>query len=61
MSAEFQRQVPTRLTVKMFDDYTGFNEMRGTIIFAREADKIIHIVYDFDKDWLRVFTLSRKI
>ena len=29
--------------------------------FIREAEIIINIVYDLDKDWLRIFTLERAI
>ena len=47
-------QVITQLAVKMlFDDYSGY--------FTREAEIIIDIVYDLDKDWFRLFTLERDI
>ena len=40
-------QVITQLAVKiLFDDYFGFYEMRRTIIFTREPEIIIDIVYD---------------
>ena len=29
--------------------------------FTREAEIIIDIVYDLDKDWFRIFTLERGI
>ena len=55
-------QVNTQLAVKvLFDDYSGFYEMRRTIILQREAEIIIDIVYDLDKDWFRIFTLERAI
>ena len=42
-------QVITQLAVKiLFDDYSGFYDMR-----TREAEIIIDIVYDLDKDWFR--------
>ena len=45
-------QVITQLAVKiLFDDYSGFYEM-----ITREAEMIIDIVYDLDKDWFRIFT-----
>ena len=45
-------QVITQLADKiLFDDYSSFfYEMRRTIIFIREAEKLIDIVYDLDKD-----------
>ena len=50
-------QVITQLAVKiLFDDYSVFYEMRRTIIFTREAEIIIDIVYDLDKAWFRIFT-----
>ena len=56
-------QVITQLAVKiLFDDYSGFYDMR-TIIFTREAEIIIDIVHvcDLDKDWFGIFTLERDI
>ena len=53
-------QVITQLAVKiLFDDYSGFYDMRRT----REAEIIIDIVhvYYLDKDWFRIFTLERDI
>ena len=48
-------QVITQLAVKiLFDDYSVF-------FFTREAEIIIDIVYDLDKDWFRIFTLERDI
>ena len=39
-----------------------FYEMRRAInYFTREAEIIIDIVYDLDKDWFRIFTLERDI
>ena len=29
--------------------------------FTREAEIIIDILYDLDKDWIRIFTLERDI
>ena len=44
-------QVITQLAVKiLFDEEDNY--------FTREAE-IIDIVYDFDKDWFRIFTLER--
>ena len=44
-------QALTQLEVKiLFDDSTGFDGMRWTIIFFRETDIMITIVYDLDKD-----------
>ena len=56
-------QVITQLAAKiLFDDYSGFYEMRRTIILPwREAEIIIDIVYDLDKDWFRIFTLEMDI
>ena len=57
-------QVITQLAVKiLFDDYSGFYDMRRAIIFTREAEIINDIVhvYDLDKDWFRIFTLERDI
>ena len=46
-------QVITQLAVKiLFDDYYDF---------TREAEIIIDIVYDLDKDWFRILTLERNI
>ena len=55
-------QVITQLAVKiLFDDYSGFYDMRRTIILPRDAVIVIDIVYDLDKDWFRIFTLERDI
>ena len=54
-------QAFTELAVKiLFEDSSGFDEMRCIIILLREAE-IIDIVYDLDMDKLRRFTLDRKI
>ena len=56
-------QVITQLAVKiLFDDYSVFflwDEEDN--YFTREAEIIIDIVYDLDKDWFRIFTLERDI
>ena len=55
-------QVITQLAVKiLFDDYSGFYDMRRTIILPEEAEIIIDIahVYDLDNDGFRIFTLER--
>ena len=45
-------QVITQFAVKiLFDYYSG----------TREAEIIIDIVYDLEKDWFRIFTLERDI
>ena len=58
-------QVITQLAVKiLFDDYSGFYDMRRTIIIPeKQIEIIIDIVnvYDLDKDWFRIFTLERDI
>ena len=55
-------QVITQLAVKiMFDHYSGFLWDDEDSYFTREAEIIINIVYDLDKDWLRIFTLERDI
>ena len=55
-------QVITQLAVKiLFDDYSGFYDMRRNNYFTREAEIINDIVYDLDKDWFRIFTLERDI
>ena len=62
-------QVITQLAVKiLFDDYSAFYEMRSYYTrilwynyFTREAEIIIDIVYDLDKDWFRIFTLESDI
>ena len=56
-------QVNTQLAVKiLFDDYSVFflRDEEGNY-FTREAEIIIDIVYDLDKDWFRIFTLERDI
>ena len=54
-------QVITQLAVRiLFDDYSGFYDTRRTIILP-EADIIIDIIYDLDKDWFRIFTLEGDI
>ena len=51
-------QVITQLAVKiLFDDYSGFYEMKVDNYFTREAEIIIDIVYVLDKDWFKIFTL----
>ena len=55
-------QVNIRLAVKIvFDDYSGFLRDEKDNYFTREAEIIINIVYDLDKDWFRIFTLERDI
>ena len=55
-------QVITQLAVKiLFDDYSGFLRDEVGNYFTREAEIIIDIVYDLDKDWFRIFTLERDI
>ena len=55
-------QANTQLAVKiLFDYYSVFYEIRRTIILTGEAEIIIDIVYDLDKDWFRIFTLERDI
>ena len=55
-------QVNTQLAVKiLFDDYSGFLWDEEDNYFTREAEIIIDIVYDLDKDWFRIFTLDRDI
>ena len=55
-------QVNTQLAVKiLFDDYSGFLRDEDDNYFTREAEIIIDIVYDLDKDWFRIFTLERDI
>ena len=50
-------QVITQLAVKiLFDDYSGFLWDEEDNYFTREAEIIIDIVYDLDKDWFRIFT-----
>ena len=54
-------QVTTQLAVKtLFDDYSGFYDEEDNY-FTREAEIIIDIVYDLDKDWFRIFTLEMEI
>ena len=57
-------QFITQLAVKiLFDDYSGFYDMRRTIILSEKQkliNDIVH-VYDLDKDWFRIFTLERDI
>ena len=51
-------QVITQLAVKiLFDDYSGFYDMRRTIILPEKQK----YVYDLEKDWFRIFTLERDI
>ena len=46
----------TQLAVKiLFDDYSGFYEMRRTIIFQRSRNNSRYCI-DLDKDWFRIFT-----
>ena len=55
-------QVITQLAVKiLFDDYSVFLWDEEGNYFTREAEIIIDIVYDLDKDWFRIFTLERDI
>ena len=55
-------QVNTQLAVQiLFDDYSGFLWDKEDNYFTREAEIIIDIVYDLDKDWFRIFTLERDI
>ena len=55
-------QVITQLAVKiLFDDYSGFLLDGENNYFTREAELIIDIVYDKDKDWFRIIALERDI
>ena len=55
-------QVITQLAVKiLFGDYSGFLWDEEDNYFTREAETIIGIVCDLDKDWFRIFTLERDI
>ena len=56
-------QANTQLAVKiLFDDYSVFFLWdKEDNYFTQEADIIIDIVYDLDKDWFRIFTLERDI
>ena len=55
-------QVITQLAVKiLFDDYSVFLWDEEDNYFTREAERIIDIVYDLDKDWFGIFTLERDI
>ena len=55
-------QVNTQLAVKiLFDDYSGFLWDEKDYYFTGGAEIIIDIVYDLDKDWLRILTLERDI
>ena len=55
-------QVITQLAVKiLFDDYSGFLWDEKDNYFTREAEIIIDIVYDLEKDWFSIFTLERNI
>ena len=62
MSKEFgMEQVISQLAVKiLFDDYSGFMIWGGKLFYQRSRNNI-DIVYDLDKDWLRIFTLERDI
>ena len=56
------QQVNTQLAVKiLFADYSVFLWDEEENYFTREAEIIIDIVYDLDKDWFRIFTLERDI
>ena len=57
MSAEFQVMFAVKI---LFNDSTGFDEMRWTIVFARET-KLMDIVYDLDKDQFKMFTIDGNI
>ena len=39
----------------------GFLSQEEDNYFTREAEIIIDIVYDLDKNWCRIFTLERNI
>ena len=55
-------EVSTQLAVIiLFDDYSVFLWDEEDNYFTREAEIIIDIVYDLDKDWFRMFTLERDI
>ena len=55
-------QVNTQLAVKiLFDDYSVFLWDEEDTYFTREAEILIDIVYDLDKDWFRIFALERDI
>ena len=50
-------QVITQLEVKiLFDDYSGFSWDEEDNYFTREAEIIIDIENDLDKDWFWKFT-----
>ena len=54
-------QAITQLAVKiLFDDNSGFDKMRRTIILP-EKQKKIDIVYDLDNDWFRILALEKDI
>ena len=55
-------QVITQIAVKiLFDDYSVFLWYEEDNYFTREAEIIIDIIYELDKDWFRIFTLERDI
>ena len=55
-------QVNTQLAVKScLMIILGFLWDGEDNYFTREAEIIIDIVYDLDKDWFRIFTLERDI
>ena len=55
-------QVNNQVAVKIFfDDYFGILLDEEDNYFTRDAEIIIDIVYDLDKDWFRIFTLERDI
>ena len=59
---EQMEQVITQLAVYiLFDDYSVLLSDEEDSYFTREAELIIDIVYDLDKDWFRIFTLERDI
>ena len=53
-------QVITQLAVKiLFDDYSGFLWDEEGNYFTGEAEIIIDIVYDLDKDWFRIYYIRK--
>ena len=54
-------QVITQLAVKICLMIILVFMRLGGQLFTKEAEIIIDIVYDLDKDWFRIFTLERDI
>ena len=54
--------VNTQLAVKiLIVVYSGFLWDEEDNYFTREAEIIIDIVYDLDKDWFKIYKLERDI